>query len=59
MMTGLAGGEVHPWSRSLGEWSTMIGYKMCSSPARVCTMAKAMTRENQHLITDEPVEFEK
>ena len=39
------GEEVH-WSRILGEWSNMIGYKMDSSPARLYTTAKTSPMEN-------------
>ena len=38
---GLDYDEVVQWSRILGEWSNMIGYKLGSSLAKVYTMAKS------------------
>jgi hypothetical protein len=43
---GLDYGEKVHWSRILGEWSNMIGYKMGSSLTGVCAMAKTSPVEN-------------
>ena len=46
LKVGLDNGEEVHWSRILGEWSNMGGYKMGSSPAGVYTTAKSSLVKN-------------